>query len=202
MTKQIAIMVEGATEQALKPVLLKYLTSRLPGQMPRLKFISKDGRLPVGDKLKRDVTRLLADGHDAVIALTDVYTGTMPPDFKDASDAKQKMRDWVGSEARFHPHAAQHDFEAWLLPYWARIQKRVGVDRSTPFPDPEAVNHGHPPSKQLDVLFRTGSKSKRRYNKVLDATAILRDQDLKIAAAQCPELDAFLATILTIATSP
>jgi hypothetical protein len=31
--------------------------------------------------------------------LTDVYTGTS--DFKDAADAKAKMRKWVGEEKRF-----------------------------------------------------------------------------------------------------
>lgn len=31
-----------------------------------------------------------------------------------AADAKQKMREWVGTEPRFFPHAACHDFEAWL----------------------------------------------------------------------------------------
>ena len=60
----------------------------------------------------------------AVVALTDVYTGTR--EFDDAADAKAKMRVWAGPEARFHPHAAQHDFEAWPLVYWADIVKLAG----------------------------------------------------------------------------
>jgi hypothetical protein len=60
-----------------------------------------------------------------VIALTDVYTGT--DDFLDAADAKQKMRAWVGKNDRFHPHVAQHDFEAWLLPFWTDIQSLAGT---------------------------------------------------------------------------
>ena len=201
MTKRIAIIVEGATEQAFAPILRDYLTSRLPGQMPRLKFISKDGRLPTGDRLKRDVTRHLAAGHDAVIALTDVYTGTHPPAFRNAADAKQKMRDWVGPEPRFHAHAAQYEFEAWLMPYWASIQKRIGTDRPSPFSDPESVNHDRPPSQHLAEQFRKGTK-KRAYSKTRDAAAILRDQDLEISAARCPELRAFLDTILAVATAP
>jgi hypothetical protein len=57
-----------------------------------------------------------------VIALTDVYTGTQPHEFQNAEDAKKKMRQWVGDEPRFHPHAAQYDFEAWLLLYFELVR--------------------------------------------------------------------------------
>jgi hypothetical protein len=41
------------------------------------------------------------DACDAVIALTDVYTGTK--DFKDAADAKAQMKKWVGTILNFIP---------------------------------------------------------------------------------------------------
>jgi hypothetical protein len=116
---RIAILVEGKTETAFKRTLIAFLQTRLAGKMPRLDFVPYDGRIPTGDKLKRVVENLLNDRKrpaDAVIALTDVYTGTNPPDFPTAADAKHKMRQWVGAEPRFHPHVALHDFEAWLLP--------------------------------------------------------------------------------------
>jgi hypothetical protein len=78
-----------------------------------------------------------------VIALTDVYTGTR--DFVDALDAKSQMRAWVGNNSSFYPHAAQHDFEAWLLPYWSEIQKIAGHNRKAQRGLPETVNHNHPP---------------------------------------------------------
>ena len=59
-----------------------------------------------------------------MIALTDVYTGNR--DFQDAEDAKEKMREWVGENPRFFPHAAQFEFEAWLLPFWTTIQRLAG----------------------------------------------------------------------------
>jgi len=93
--------------------------------------------------------------HDAVIALTDVYTGGA--DFDSASTAKKKMRQWVGDESRFHPHAAQHDFEAWLLPYWADIQRLSGSNRAAPVGDPEQVNHHKPPAHRIAEVFRTGA---------------------------------------------
>ncbi len=197
MTVRIAIIAEGATETAFKKSLIEFLTPRLPGCMPKLRFISEDGRIPTGAKLKRDVERHLEKDQDAVIALTDVYTGSTPREFLDATEAKAKMRQWVGPEARFHPHAAQYEFEAWLLSYWDRIQKLSGSSRNPPSPNPESVNHDRPPARHLAELFRTGSK-KRTYLKTRDGAAILRDQDLAVSAAACPELKAFLNTILTL----
>ena len=199
MTVRIAILVEGATEAVFKDALHRWLGPKVSGCMPKLNFVKQDGRLPKEDKLKRMVTLLLSD-YDAVIALTDVYTGTNPPDFNDAADAKAKMRAWVGAEPRFHPHAAQHDFEAWLLPYWDRIRALAGSNLKRPAANPETVNHGRPPSKHLQDVFRTGSKN-RSYSKTRDAAAILRDQDLSVAASSCPELQAFLDTVLALARS-
>lgn len=121
---KISIIVEGETERVFMPALRGFLKPRLPGRMPRLDTLPYNGRIPKEDKLKRVVGKLLQGRNQAdhVIALTDVYTGTKPPDFQDAADAKAKMRQWVGTEPRFHPHAAQYDFEAWLLPYWPTIQ--------------------------------------------------------------------------------
>jgi Domain of unknown function (DUF4276) len=200
VTQRIAIIVEGATEKAFKPALQAYLDRKLTGVMPKLTFISKDGRLPTQERLKRDV-QLLLQRHDAVVALTDVYTGRRPFDFLDAADAKQKMRQWVGQEPRFYPHAAQYEVEAWLLPYWSRIQKISGSNRTTPSSSPEAVNHDRPPAKHLEEVFRTGL-NKRAYSKTRDAADILRGQDLELSAARCPELRAFLDTILALSEAP
>lgn len=196
MSVRIAILVEGATEQAFKAKLREFLSARLPvGQMPRLDMVPCDGRIPTGEKLRRLVSQLLSgkSAADAVIALTDVYTGTQ--EFADALDAKRKMAAWVGGEPRFHPHVALHDFEAWLLPYWADIQRLAGSNRAAPGAWPETVNHGKPPAYHLKEVFRSGSKGKA-YVKPRDAARILKDNDLAVAANACPELKAFLNTIL------
>jgi hypothetical protein len=195
---KIAIIVEGKTETAFKPHLRTFLEPRLPGRMPRLDVFPYDGRIPKGGKLRRVVENLLSQGKpaaDAVTALTDVYTGT--EDFNDAADAKRKMREWVGPEQRFHPHAAQHDFEAWLLPYWGEIPKIAGHNKSAPPGAPETVNHTHPPAHYLSEIFRQGPCS-RHYSKARDANRILRGQDLAVSARQCPELKAFRNTILSL----
>jgi len=166
--------------------------------MPRLDIFKYDGRIPKEDKLRRVVHNLLHQHHqpsDAVIALTDVYTGTN--DFLDAADAKRKMVQWVGANPSFYPHVAQYDFEAWLLPFWKDIQKLAGHNRSAPTGQPEAVNHHKPPSFHIREIFRLGT-CRDDYSKPRDANRILRNKDLTIAANQCSELRAFLNTIIRL----
>ena len=191
---KILILVEGETEKAFKPILLNFLKSRLE-QMPKLKFMPEKGLISKGEKLKRVVENSLnQDDYDAVIALTDVYTGTN--DFKDAADAKAKMREWVGNNPNFYPHAAQHDFEAWLLPYWSKIQNLAKHNKSVPGGSPEQVNHGNSPAYRIKEIFELGKK--RSYNKYRDGSAILKDQDLMVSINQCPELKSFINTILEL----
>jgi hypothetical protein len=107
---KIAILVEGETEKAFKGKLVDFLTSHLGQNMPKLKFSTQHGRIPKEGKLRRMVENFLDnDDYDAVIALTDVYTGTN--DFQNAADAKAKMTNWVGNNPKFYPHTALHDFE-------------------------------------------------------------------------------------------
>ncbi len=196
---RIAILVEGKTEKAFMPHLRTFLQTRLAGQMPKLDPVPYDGRIPTEAKLRRAVQNLLADRKrpaDAVIALTDVYTGSQPADFGDAADAKAKMRQWVGENDRFYPHAAQHDFEAWLLSYWEKIKRLAGSNRAPFGSNPEQINHMYPPAHRLKEMFRTGSRG-QAYVKVRDAGRILRGEDLSVAASACPELKSFLNTILT-----
>jgi hypothetical protein len=194
---KIVILVEGATETAFKPILLDFLKSRLQQRMPKLQFIPYDGRIPKAEKLRRIVENLLSgsDPANAVIALTDVYTGTN--DFQNAADAKDKMTAWVGNNPNFYPHVAQYDFEAWLLPYWATIQKLAKHNKSAPGSLPEQVNHNKPPSYHIKEIFEIG-QCKRSYSKTRDAASILRKNNLMDAVNQCPELKSFLNTILSL----
>lgn len=194
---RISLIVEGKTEKVFVPYLRNFLKKRLV-RMPQIKPVPQDGRIPTRDKLKRLVELLLNDrkqAADAVIALTDVYTGTK--EFVDAADAKSKMRSWVGPNDRFFPHAAQYDFEAWLIPYWDEIQKIAGNNRTVLTANPETVNHDKPPSYHLQEIFRTG-RYKKSYVKTRNASKILKGKDLLIAANACSELKAFLNTILTL----
>jgi len=194
---KIAILVEGKTEIAFKPHLIKYLNMHLQNKMPKLDFHPFDGRIPTHDKLKRVVENHLNGRNPAghVIALTDVYTGTR--EFESAIDAKEKMRLWVGEEPRFHPHVALHDFEAWLLPFWPTIQKLAQHNRKAPSGTPEMVNHNNPPAHRIKSIFEIG-KCRSSYVKTRDAGRILNDNDLSVSINQCPEQKAFINTIIDI----
>jgi hypothetical protein len=195
---KIALIVEGKTEKAFLPFLRSFLGSRLPDSMPNIDPLPYDGRIPTGDKLRRVVSNLLSGRRaaDQVVALTDVYTGTHPPDFLNAADAKEKMRQWVGAEPRFHPHAAQYDFEAWLLPYWSTIQVLAKHNKACPPGNPEEVNHYKPPAHRIKEIFEIG-RCRDSYIKPRDAARILRDNGLATAAARCSELKALVNTILS-----
>jgi hypothetical protein len=198
---KITVLVEGKTEKAFKPHLLEFVKGRLAERMPNIDFFPCDGRIYKEEKLRRTVESLLRNGRspsDAVMALTDVYTGTN--DFVDAADAKRKMQTWVGNNERFHPHAAQYDFEAWLLPFWSDIQALAGHAKGAPAGPPESVNHMRPPSHHIREIFRIGTR-REAYVKSRDAARILRGKDLAEAANKCPELKAFLNTILTLSGS-
>ena len=195
---KITILMEGRTEKAFLPHLRRFLERHLTGRMCALDPLPYDGRIPKEDKLRRVVDNLLSGRNPSnhVIALTDVYTGARPPDFLDAADAKAKMRMWVGPDSRFHPHAAQYDFEAWLLPYWSTIQRLANHNRNAPSGKPESVDHDKPPAYWIKEIFEIG-KCRDSYVKSRDAGRILRDNDLIVTIAQCKELKALVNTIIT-----
>lgn len=200
---RIAMMVEGKSERALIPKLREFISRHLhkmpncKGQMPKLDPVPFNGRIPKGGELRKQVDALLSGKSpaDHVIALTDVYTGTK--DFATADDAKKKMRDWVGKNDRFHPHAALHDFEAWLIPFWDTIVQQAKGNKQKPTTPPESINHQKPPSKVINEVFLTGER-KTRYIKTVDGPKILKKHGLEEAASECPELKALLNTILKL----
>lgn len=195
---RVAILVEGPSDTAVRELLTSFLKTRIRGRMPKIVYFPQGGRIPKGTALRRIVSQQL--GHfDFVVAITDVYTGQR--EFHSADDAKSQMRSWVGNEPRFFPHAAQYEFEAWLIPYWASVCRIARTTRAAPSSKPETINHGRPPSKCLEQVFRSGPL-KRGYSKTRDAAAILRDQDLSIAIEACPELKALVNTLLGIVGEP
>jgi hypothetical protein len=197
---RIAIIVEGKTEKAFMRYLQAYLKKHLVDKMPKIIPSCYDGRIPKEDKLKRVVRNLLygRNAADYVVALTDVYTGDS--DFKNAADAKLKMRRWVGEETRFYPHAAQYEFEAWLLPYWTTIQKLAGHNKNAPSGNPEMVNHNRPPASHIKEIFEAG-KCRGSYVKSRDAGRILKENDLSVSINQCAELKALVDTIICLSGS-
>ena len=163
--------------------------------MPSIRPRVFDGALPSGEKLRRTVLNHLSSC-DHAIWLSDVYPGSGK--WTTAEEAKAAARRWVGAEERFHPHVALHDFEAWLIPYWDRVMKLAGTNRSVPGGYPETINHDNPPSYRIKEAYQVGT-CRKNYKKPIDAPKILQGQDLMLAINACPELKALVNTILSLA---
>lgn len=189
----VVLLVEGATETALKNHIKRFLDQRAGQEgKPRLALRTKPFRTkPTEKELRKRLNLELRDNSvEAVVGLLDVY-----PDFDSARDAKEFMRNAVGNNSRFFAHAAKYDVEAWLIPYWDCICNRIGVRRSRPGNNPEHVNSMAPPSKRLEELYQI---AKRKYRKPLEMKAILERQDLSVAAHECRELKLLLNTLLRL----
>ena len=185
-------MVEGKTEKALTEVLKKFLDDQATREgRPRVKVKTKplDTRLLNPERVRDQVALSLRDQQVVcVVGLVDVY-----PRFRSAQEAKEFLRQAASGEPKFHAHAAQFEVEAWLLPYWQEICRKLGVQRQPPGGNPEQVDLQRPPSRHLADLYRLAN---RPYDKPRDAKSILNGKDLLVAANQCPEFKELLNTLL------
>ena len=60
-----------------------------------------------------------------------------------------------------------------------------------------SIAHDKPPSVRIREVFLAGARGKA-YSKTRDAKRVLRDQDLSVAAAACPELKSLLNAFLAL----
>ncbi len=199
---EIVLLVEGRTETAIKPILKAFLDRRCESEgKPKVRLTTKplDSSLLKEKTVRNRVVRnLKRPGVLGVVALIDVVASGRPMRFANAAAAIKFLAECAPNESRYRAHAAQHDFEAWLLPYWDAICTRVKVTKNAPGANPEAVNHDHPPSRHLKELYRS-AKPTKDYDKPRDALAILRGKDLLVSAEKCPQFKAFLNSLLDLA---
>lgn len=193
---KIVILAEGDTERAAREHLKRFLDARAAAR-PKVGLQTSifDGGLDERGVSGR-AEKFLADKTVVgVIALVDVY-----PQFPGgAAEAKRTVRAWLPEDPRCEVHVAKHDFEAWLLHGWQAIVKQSGVT-SNPKPwglRPEDINHNNPPAHRLRDLFSQG-KPPRKYKKPIDGKKLFEKLDLAQVAAVCPELKAFLNTLLRL----
>lgn len=171
--------------------------------MPKLIARPLNSNVPPRRELIKIVRTLLQDESDHVIILTDVKGQN---NFKDAQDAiaeiKSRLLDPLEVDPRVFVHAAQYEIEAWLIPYWPRIQKLALSQKAKPSKTPEQINNQNPPSKRLEEIWRTGGSKSKSYNKVLHLPKILNGQNLEHASKECPTLKSFLNRLLTLSGAP
>lgn len=194
---KIIMLSEGKTERVCGIAFKRFVDEHCrAAEIPRVSLVVKpfDGPVTNCERIRRRVSHYVKDNEVVgVILLTDVY-----PEFKDATEAKQRLRDCVSGEHysdKIHTHAAQYEFEAWLLPFWDDIARRLGVRAKTPGSNPEQVNDQSPPSDRLNDLY---ARAHRKYQKAVEAPKILRRHRIEEAAEKCPELRSLLETLTTL----
>ncbi len=199
-SKEIVLLVEGRTEIAIKQILKRFLDERCELEnIPKVRLTLKpmDSRLlkpqVVKDQIAMNIARRDVVG---VVALIDVACSGRPQQFNNAKEAIKFLSEIAPDENRYRAHAAQYDFEAWLLPYWESILKRLNQKKQIPSNNPETVNHNHPPSWHLQELYK---RAGYKYDKPRDALAILTGKDLLVSANKCPQFKAFLNSLLHFA---
>ncbi|MBI1826490.1 MAG: DUF4276 family protein [Planctomycetes bacterium] len=194
---KIVVICEGATEAALKSGLRELVQTRsISARRVGIDTRSLDGPT-IRKKLGRVASNLLVEGDVVgVIALSDVH-----PNYRNASETKEALRHYAAEAAthpRFRAHAAQFEFEAWLLPHWDEITKSLKVNAAKPGANPEQVNGQSPPSHRLKGLYQ---RARRKYDKVVDALRWLTAERLEQSAKECPQLKEFLDSLLEFAST-
>jgi hypothetical protein len=122
----IVLLTGGLTETALNGHLRHFLDARAEATgRPKVALRTKNIMTLNAGKLRGRIRLELAQpGVSAVVGLVDVY-----PRFDSAEAAKQFLRESAQNDPRFFAHAAQYEVEAWLLPYWDDICRRLGIVR-------------------------------------------------------------------------
>lgn len=194
---RIVVLCEGRTEQAIKKGLRGLLCERAgAGPRPGLQLVSLGGHMK-RDKLRRLVELHVAQGDVAgVVTLTDVY-----PNYRNADEATRAIEELVGSDhsEKLRVHAAQYELEAWLIPHWEDIARWLGVSRKPPARNPEDVNNENPPSKHIKALYDAAKGRRLPYDNVSSAERWLTSEGLRRSATECPNLKAFLNSLLHFA---
>lgn len=192
---KIVVICEGKTEAAIKKGLREYVQSRL-SDSDRVGIATKSLH---GSVVRPKLATIVANHLESndvtgVVVLTDVYDK-----FANAEEAKDAIQRVVGAAAedrRFRAHVAKYDVEAWVIPFWERITRKLGVRAKPPSGKPEEINGQKPPSHHLKELYR---KAKDSYEKDVDGPKWLTGEGLEFAAEQCPELRLFLNSLLEFA---
>lgn len=214
--KTVHIYVEGPSDQAAMEALLAPLLDRLRSRGVAVHFFDA----PSGDRKKavllkvpeRAVNILRNRSEDLVVALPDLYPQNhgfphstaaelmegVLQQFRAALERKG-LRD-QRLENRFHVFCFKHDLEALVLAAFEPLKVRLGVPNLRPTwqPPVEDVNHGWPPKRVVEALFRDHGQ---RYQETVDAPLILGSASYLALAEECPQcfrpfvqfLESFLA---------
>lgn len=220
-TITVTVIVEGATEQNfVKDILAPYLGAKNVFMTPII--LSKPGQKG-GDvrfvRAKNDIARYLKQRKDAYVSLLvdyygigrdwpgldSVQPGASPSDIasticSETQSAIDAELAGDGSNLRFVPHIAVHEFEALLFSEPAALARAIRVDRQQidviieECGEPEAIDNSPAmaPSKRIEQLYG-------RFKKTSDGIAIARDIGVERMRSMCPVFNDWLDRLESLA---
>lgn len=200
--KTVHVYVEGPSDRAAMEVLLASLLDRLQQRGVAVQFRtagSGDGKKAVLLKAPAKAVDILRNGpNDLVAAMPDLYpknhgfphstveelVGGILQRFREILERKG-LRD-QRLENRFHVFCFKHDLEALVLAAFEPLKTRLGAPglRRTWHLPVEDVDHGRPPKRVVEDLFREHGQ---HYRDTVDAPMILQGASYLTIAEECPE---------------
>jgi hypothetical protein len=198
----VHVYVEGPSDRAAMEALLGPLLRDLHQRGVAVQFFSEtSGDRKKGVLLKvpeRAVNILRNRPQDRVVALPDLYPKNHGFQHSTAEELitgiHQRFRDALARRGicderlknRFNVFCFKHDLEALVLAAFDSLKSRLGVPglRRTWRLPVEDVNHGRPPKRVVEELFREHGQS---YRETVDAPLILGGASYRALAEECPQ---------------
>lgn len=198
----VHVYVEGPSDRAALEALLAPLLEDLRRRGVAVQFFhetSGDRKKAVLLKIPEKAVNILRNRpEDRVVALPDLYPKNHGFPHSTAAEliegvlhqfratlARKGIRD-QRLESRFHVFCFKHDLEALVLAAFDSLKSRLGVPdlRRTWRLPVEDVDHGRPPKRVVDELFREHGQS---YRETVDAPLILGGASYRTLVEECPQ---------------
>lgn len=197
----VKLYCEGPTERGIRDFLTPQLEQKKKGLGLRVGSFGGIGTLL--QKIGRATQISLDQGAHAVFCLIDLRQEAITvPSGLAIGERVERVRDALieridpGYRARFYPHVAVYETEAWILADEGPLAKRLRDSSIGPWPYPEVVNDEKPPSVVIDGLFLRSKGS--RYRKVKDGVPLLKALDFKKVYSKCPFFRKFVDELMAL----
>jgi len=198
---KFVLFVEGASERKSLPEFFKrWLDPKLPAPV-RIAPVKAEGWRDFLRKMPRKIGEHVRDQNViGVIGLLDLSGPEYPPEKRTVAERYpwlvEQMQTKVAAE-KFHPFAAVHELEAWLLSDPTIFPPEIRDTLLSKVSSPEGVNFDEPPKKLLTRLYR--EKLKKSYRATVDTVNLFARLDPAKAYTKCPYLRSLLEKMLELA---
>jgi hypothetical protein len=198
----VHVYVEGPSDRAAMEALLAPLLDDLQRRSVAVQFFyetSGDRKKAVLLKVPEKAVNILRNRpEDRVVALPDLYPKNHGFPHSTADELTEGVRHQFRAilarkgihdqrlESRFHVFCFKHDLEALVLAAFEPLKARLDAPelRRTWRLPVEEVNHGRPPKRVVEDLFR---EHRQIYRETVDAPLILGGASHLTLVEECPQ---------------